>query len=237
MSDIKPVSQNTRISVDSQGLFKIKGHTVDIMGLIFQVQNDTKEFAQARLVRVAQDLLKTNEDSKKLISLLNAIRSIRPTGAADATVKGDKMLGIYNDYAKKHRGANPFGEFDLRSLAKVKYNARFIFDGGGKSISEEEARKESDYEVYASLTPNSNRGWGIDGKTAAVNLGFNDLKQAEVDQLIEGIKAKISAVSSKQELLNNDVQRYTRLSDETKEAISNIEKSLANAFVAEEGKI
>jgi hypothetical protein len=191
MSSIQPTN-NKRIAVNQDGLFEVKGRVVDMIGLIFEVQSATKSFAQNRLALTAEELWHTNEDSKKLIYLLNKVRGIRPSGGPDSTVEASKIANIGINYSTLHDNVNPFREFDLKELA--------FLGGTGKGE-------------------------------------YGDMKQAQVDQLIEGIKSKLSAVSSKQELLNNDIQKYTRLSDETKEEISTIEKAISNAHVTEEAKI
>ena len=237
MSEINPTSSAHRvISVNNEGMFQVKGRAVDMIGLIFEIQNETKAFAQNRLSLTAQELWDTNEESKKLVFLLDRVRALRPTGDADAKVADDKLTELVTDYNDKY-GGNPFWDFGVGSLVKPQY---ILTDDDGKKVdtlNQDDMAKVFGYANYSIVMPEANIGGIYEGKHVMVNLSFDKTKQAEVDQLIEGIKSKISTINSTQELLNNDTQKYTRLSDETKEAMAGIEKAIDNFRTTEESKI
>lgn len=189
-------TQTQRIAVTQDGLFEVKGKVMDMISLIYQIQGETSDFAQDRLMLTARQLWDTNQESKQLIDLLNQTRSIRPTGDADASVDAPKVKKIFDDY-KTTYGSDALKDFDLYTLAKL-----------------------DKPKIYDASPPK-----------------YKALKQAEVDQLIEGIKSQLSTISSKQEMLNNDTQKYTRFSDESKEAIAAIEKAVSNSYTETESKI
>ena len=246
MSEINSTSSNRQaISVTDDGLFRVKGRVVDVIGLIFQIQSETKDFAQKHLELTAQELWNMNQKSKKLVYLLDQVRALRPTGDADAKVEGSKLDDLVVSYNEKY-GGNPFYEFNVASLAKVSFTRKTT---DGKNLSDldskEISKAYSSYSVYSKFMP---KGHETDDQLSLVGsitgdkdfksvLSFDKMKQAEVDQLIEGIKSQISTVSSSQELLNNDTQKYSRLSDETKEAMAAIEKAIDSTRISEESKI
>lgn len=236
---ITPTSTNNtgtqRIEVNQDGLFQVDGRTLDMIGLVFSIQNETKLFAQNRLTLTAQQLWDSNEEAKQLIFLLNHVRGMRPTGDADATVKADKVEEVFNSYSTEF-GKSAIKQYDLKDLCKfgysVKYNGRTV-----RNFNQHDARDSLGKQFVDTLVLGVSKGKNFRTVDCVVTMNISDMKQAEVDQLIEGIKSQISSVSSRQELLNNDTQKYTRLADETKEAMSAIEKSIANFLTNEESKI
>ena len=252
MSKIDSSTQRLMITLNAQGEFIMHGRAVDMVGLVFQMQEETSKLAQSRLSYTAKELWDANRKTKMITSFLNSVRGIRPTGDSTATVSSDKVYDICNKFRQTYKG-DPFAMLGVKDLTPdISYTLYYINNETGSRQDEPsdagEAKKLFKASFLDSLIPNQETikpyvqavksVYPNDDKyTVHITKKYADFKQAQVDQLIEGLKSKISNIGSAQELLQNDTQRYTRLADETKETMSDIEKTLYNVDTTLDSKI
>ncbi len=115
------------------------------------------------------------------------------------------------------RGVRPSGKSSDKMDTNQRRKLEYTFDGfkGEHGVYP--------YDKFGVVDPRA--GSGEHGRKDGA-----DYKQAEIDQMIEGIKSYLSSVNSDQQMIQLDTQRYTHTVDETSESMSSIEKAFAQAM-------
>ena len=234
------VSHKTFIQVTDDGMFALDGKLLDIISLVFQVQRDTGKIAQERLAFTAKELWDANRQSKMVVFFLNGLRAIRPAGAADARVEAEDITEQAMKF-KNLYGEDPFtklgiGDMKPDPLYKV-HNWAKNKDGNRSEDSlrsHYHPKSEAQMKIVTDLSLGESTFWI---KGTSVTKMYDAVKQAELDQMIEGVKSQLSAINSKQQLMQTDTERYSHMADETKEHMASIEKTIANAIQATANKI
>ena len=243
---VTPPSQNMNIAVNDQGDITLNGRVVDILGIVFQVQKETSALAQDILSFVAERLFQINQDSKMAVEFLNQIRALRPTGDADSDIDDGELENVVNDFIDDY-GKNPFTLLDLKDFEPDAQYKVTMPDGKEKTYDDEDdfhlmdedgiSTLKIDETETRSITLNHYKYDTSPYKFEVTKTYKDNMKQAELDQLIEGVKSHLSTLNSDQELLQNNTKRYSQMSDETSEAMSSIEKNLFSSATSLEGKI
>ncbi len=229
------VSHKSFIEVTDEGVFMSNGRAFDLLGLVFQVQRQTGKLAQERLAFVAKELWDTNRRAKMVVSFLNGLRSVRPDGGADSKADAHDLTEQIWKFEKTY-GDDPFDKIGLEDMRPDPLYVFYKYDRKKKewvkdsdlSQKQMEGRyyfHPNDIKTLENLGLEERKDW-LHGTQASKEYDY--IKQAELDQIIEGVKSQLSAINSKQQLMQTAIERYTRMSDETKEQMSTVEKTISN---------
>ncbi len=251
------VSHKSHIRVDLEGLFVIDGKTYDVLAAIFLVQRDTGKIAQKRLASVAKELWRTNRKAKMIVFFLNGLRAIRPSGGADARVEADDITDQAAKFADIY-GTDPFDQIGIKDMKpEMRYRVYKYTNGKEKrtrNMTEEDMVKFykswdkwhvsdrlKDMSVGQMLHWQNNVGFiltryggSIDKENnSIVTKEYDAVKQGDLDQMIEGVKSQLSAVNTEQSLAQTDAEKYTKMTDETKEELAAVLKAYEGVVQAE----